>query len=258
MIIDGLHRLEPGVPAQKFVLPAAFSHGGNFLDGSTEVIVPEVDQVIMTDMGPESLGNVIAEASVASMKLMEIANFLNSRERHFVEERSTIEKRMQSMEKNHKKMDAKLKKVRLNFRELETTYQAYKDKYQLQVELTQTLANKEAEVEQLLKEKEEWGAKVADLEGQLQKLVIPNEEEKEADPTGEFANVSRGSLIRQLVDAQSSAVKMATSSFHNAVAQLQILNPGIELKLDGLDECKEVRDGAILSPLTAPADDPDC
>jgi hypothetical protein len=159
----------------------------------------------MTDMGPESLGNVIAEASMSSLKLMEIANFLNGRERHFVQERSTMEKKVQSLERSYKKMDAELKKARLSHRELEATYEAYKDKYQLQVELTQTLASKEAEVGQLLKEKEEWGAKVADLEGQLQKLVIPDEEEKEADTTGEFANVSRGSLIRQLVDAQSSA-----------------------------------------------------
>jgi predicted RNase H-like nuclease (RuvC/YqgF family) len=166
-----------------------------------------------------------------------------------------MEKRMQSMEKNHKKMDAELKKVRLNFRELETTYEAYKDKYHLQVELTQTLANKEAKVEQLLKEKEEWGAKVADLEGQLQKLSIPDKEEKSGDPSGEFVNTSRGSLIKQLLDAQNSAVEMATSSFQNAIAQLQILNPGIELKLDGLDECKEVRDGAIQSPASAPAED---
>jgi chromosome segregation ATPase len=210
----------------------------------------------MTDLGPESLGNLIAEASMSSLKLMEIASFLNFRERHFVQERSTMEKKMQSMEKNYKKMDAELKKVRLSHQELEANYEAYKDKYQLQVELTQTLANKETEVEQLLKENEEWGAKVADLEAQLQKLVIPDEE-NEADPTGEFANTSRGSLIRQLVDAQSSAVEMATSSFHNAVAHLQILNPDVEFKLEGLDECKEVRDGAILSPLTAPADGPD-
>jgi hypothetical protein len=255
IIIDGLHRLEHGVPAQKFVLPAAFSHGGNFIDGSTEVIVPEVDQVIMTDMGPESLGNVIVEASVASMKLMEVANFLNNRERQFVEERSTMEKKMQSMEKSYKKMDTELKKVRLNFRELETTYQAYKDKYQHQVELTQTLANKEAEVEVLLKEKESLTASVAELEGQLQKLSIPDEEEKKEDPSGEFVNTSRGSLIKQLVEAQSSAVEMATSSFQNAIAQLQILNPGVELKLDGLDECKEVRDGSIQSPAPAPAED---
>jgi hypothetical protein len=89
---------------------------------------------------------------------------------------------------------------------------------------------------------------------QLQRLTIPDEEEKIEDPAGEFANSSRGSLIRKLVDAQISAVEMATSSFQNAVVQLQILNLGVELKLDGLDECKEVRDAAILSPIPAPAD----
>jgi hypothetical protein len=256
MIIDGLHRLEQGVPAQRFVLPAAFSHGGNFIAGSTEVIIPEVDQVIMNDMGPESLGNVIAEASVTSMKLLEVANFLNQRERQFVEERSTMEKKMQSMEKSYKKMDAELKKARLSFRELETNYAAYKDKYQLQVELTQTLASKEAEVEDLSKEKEGLIARVAELEGQLQKLSIPDEEEKREDPHGEFTNISRGSLIKQLMEAQSSAVDMATSSFQNAVAQVQILNAGVELKLDGLDECKEVFDGVIRTPPPAPIENP--
>jgi Skp family chaperone for outer membrane proteins len=255
MIVDGLHRLEQGVPAKRFVLPAAFSHGGNFIAGSTEVIIPKVDQVIMNDMGPESLGNVIAEASVASMKLLEVANFLNQRERQFVEERSTMEKKMQSMEKSYKKMDAELKKARLSFRELETNYAAYKDKYQLQVELTQTLASKEAEVEDLSKEKEGMIARVAELEGQLQRLSVPDEEEKREDPHGEFTNISRGSLIKQLMEAQSSAVDMATSSFQNAVAQVQILNAGVELKLDGLDECKEVFDGVIRTP-PAPIENP--
>jgi hypothetical protein len=256
MIVDSLHRLEQGVPARRFVLPAAFSHGGNFIAGSTEVIIPEVDQVIMNDMGPESLGNVIAEASVASMKLLEVANFLNQRERQFVEERSTMEKKMQSMERSYKKMDAELKKARLSFRELETNYAAYKDKYQLQVKLTQTLASKEAEVEDLSKEKEGLIARVAELEGQLHKLSIPDEEEKREDPHGEFTNISRGSLIKQLMEAQSSAVDMATSSFQNAVAQVQILNAGVELKLDGLDECKKVFDGVIRTPPPAPIENP--
>jgi hypothetical protein len=78
--VEGLHRLQLGIPARRFVLPAVFAHGGNVFDGSTEVVIPETDQAIMTDMGPESLKNVIAESSMHSMKLMEIANFLNARE----------------------------------------------------------------------------------------------------------------------------------------------------------------------------------
>jgi hypothetical protein len=98
-------------------------------------------------------------------------------------------------------------------------------------------------------------ARVADLEGQLQKLAIPDEEEKKEDPIGEFTSISRGSLIRQLMDARNSAVEMATSSFRNAVAQVQVLNADVELKLDGLDECKEVLDGAIQTPpYSDPAD----
>jgi hypothetical protein len=254
--VEGLHRLQPGVPARRFVLPAIFAHGGNVFDGSTEVIIPEANQAIMTDMGPESLKNVIAESSMHSMKLMEIANFLNARERHFVDERSKLEKRMKSLEKNHKKMDAELKKARQDYEELGANYDAYKDKYQLQVELTQTLQTKEEEAERLAKEKEDLLAKVAELEGQLQKLAIPDEEERKEDPHGEYTNTSRGSLIRQLVDAQNSAVDMATSSFQNAVAQIQILNADVELKLEGLDECKEVLDGAIRTPPSASTEDP--
>jgi hypothetical protein len=200
-LVEGLHRLQPGVPAKRFVMPAAFAHGGNMIDGSTEVVIPEADQAIMTDMGPESLKNVIAESSVHAMKLMEIANFLNVRERHFVDERVKMEKRMKSMEESQKKMDAELKKVRLNYEELGAAYDAYKDKYQLQIELTQTLQIKEEEVERLAKEKENMLAKVAELEGQLQKLSIPDEEGKKEDPHGEYAATSRGSLMRQLVEA---------------------------------------------------------
>jgi hypothetical protein len=55
-----------------------------------------------------------------------------------------MEKKMQAMGKNYKKMDAELKKVRLSYQEPGVNFDAYKDKHQLQVKLTQTLPNKEA------------------------------------------------------------------------------------------------------------------
>jgi hypothetical protein len=36
---------------------------------------------------------------------------------------------------------------------------------------------------------------------------------------------------------------------------MQVLNPDVELKLEGLDECKEVYDGAIQTPPPAPVED---
>jgi hypothetical protein len=254
---QGLHRQIPGLPAGRFVMPTLFAHGGEVFDSSTEVIIPEADQVIMTDMGSESLKGVIAESSMHCMKLMEVANFLNGRERQFVEERLKMEKKMTSMEKNYKKMEADLKKVHLEYQELGAAYDAYKDKYQLQIELAQTLRSKEEEAERLAKEKEDLVVKVSELEGKLQNLSIPNEEEKIEDPQGTFASTSRGSLIRQLVEAQNLAVDMATTSFHNAVAQIQVLNAGVELKIDGLDECKEVCDGVIRTPPSTSVENPE-
>ncbi|MCI84040.1 hypothetical protein A2U01_0105316, partial [Trifolium medium] len=39
----GLHRLTPGVPVARFVLPPAFSHGQLF-DGETQMTIPTADE----------------------------------------------------------------------------------------------------------------------------------------------------------------------------------------------------------------------
>ncbi|MCI51601.1 hypothetical protein A2U01_0072845, partial [Trifolium medium] len=50
----GLHKPTPGVPAAKFVLPPAFSHGQIF-DGETKMTISNVDEAILADMGPEAI-----------------------------------------------------------------------------------------------------------------------------------------------------------------------------------------------------------
>jgi protein subunit release factor A len=152
------------------------------LDGNTEVVVAEVEQAIMNDMGPEA------------MKLMRIANFLNGRERHFSKERAEVEKKLK------KKKDDELKKAYADLQELDVSFEAYMDKYELQLSLTRTLEEKEREADQLSKDKKELVARVAELEGQLQKLTIPDEEEKKEDPSEEFTNTSRGALIKRVIE----------------------------------------------------------
>jgi hypothetical protein len=145
-------------------------------------VVAEVEQAIMNDMGPEA------------MKLMRIANFLNGRERHFSKERAEVEKKLK------KKKDDELKKAYADLQELDVSFEAYMDKYELQLSLTRTLEEKEREADQLSKDKKELVARVAELEGQLQKLTIPDEEEKKEDPSEEFTNTSRGALIKRVIE----------------------------------------------------------
>jgi hypothetical protein len=98
----GDHRLQPDVPAEKFVLPPAFSHGSKMLDGQTKVVVTPADQAVLDNMGPVSLKNELADATVAAFKLMEIANFLNGRESKYLEERDDAQKRLKKRGRNFK------------------------------------------------------------------------------------------------------------------------------------------------------------
>ncbi|MCI18716.1 hypothetical protein A2U01_0039871, partial [Trifolium medium] len=93
--------------------------------------------------------------------------------------------------------------------------------------------------------------KIADLESKLQppRNAVIEEDEKAADPDGEYASFSRVALINKIYDVESSMVEAASLSFRNAVAQLHVLNPGLEFVEEGLDEEKEVRDGQILPHL---------
>ncbi|MCI57017.1 hypothetical protein A2U01_0078268, partial [Trifolium medium] len=75
----GLHKLTPGVPAARFVLPPAFSHGPLF-DGQTQITLPTADEAILSDMGPEAIRGEIATHSMAVFKLLETVTFLNGRE----------------------------------------------------------------------------------------------------------------------------------------------------------------------------------
>jgi hypothetical protein len=68
------------------------------------------------------------------------------------------------------------------------------------------------------------------------------------DPAGTYAKFSWADLIAKIYQVGDLQLEVASSSFQNALAQLQVLNPGIQLVTDGLDELKEVCDGQIATP----------
>ncbi|MCI53411.1 hypothetical protein A2U01_0074657, partial [Trifolium medium] len=66
----GLHKLTPGVPAAKFVLPPVFFHGQLF-DGETKMTISNDDEAILADMGLEAIRGEIANHFMAVFKLLE-------------------------------------------------------------------------------------------------------------------------------------------------------------------------------------------
>ncbi|MCI23841.1 hypothetical protein A2U01_0045023, partial [Trifolium medium] len=97
-------------------------------------------------------------------------------------------------------------------------------------------------------------SRVQELESRLKELgekmveAAVYEEEKAADPAGVYAEFSRARLVKTILELNDSMLEATNSQFLNAVEQLQILNAGKELNLEGLDEEKVVRDGQLVTP----------
>ncbi|GAU27037.1 hypothetical protein TSUD_313990 [Trifolium subterraneum] len=221
-VVSGPRRLVPGRAAAEFILPPAMGHDC-LLDGKTTVKIPEADQTILASMGPES--------SVAVFKLLEVATFLNGRESTYLRERdearalakdfggrlTVVEQDLLARDKALEDSEAELAKVK------------------------KELGDAKGEEEKLR-------GKIAVLEEQMFGLSLAEEEEKKLDPAGTYAKSSRAELIAKIYQIGDMQLDVASSIFQNALAQLQILNPGIQLVTEGLDELKEVRDGQIATP----------
>ncbi|GAU23469.1 hypothetical protein TSUD_81510 [Trifolium subterraneum] len=229
-VVSGPRRLVPGKAATEFVLPPAMGHDC-LLDGKTTVKVSEADQTILASMGPESLRNVVAESSVAVFKLLEVATFLNGRECKYMRERDEA--------RAHAKDFGKL--LTVVEQDLLARGKALEDS-------EAEVAKVKKELEDAKGEEEKLKGKIAGLEEQVSRLSLVEEEEKKLDPEGTYAKFSRADLIAKIYQIGDMQLDVASSSFQNALAQLQVLNPGVQLVTEGLDELKEVRDGRIATP----------
>ncbi|GAU46914.1 hypothetical protein TSUD_402950 [Trifolium subterraneum] len=230
---SGPHRLIPGTSAEEFVIPPAMGHDC-VVDGRTRMKISDADQSILASMGPESIRNVVAESSVAVFKLLEVATFLNGRECKYLQERDEARA-------HAKGFGERLSAVE---KDLSSETKALKESQTKVTQLEKDLLDAREE-ERRLKDK------VGELEEKLSSMTLAStadEEEKNVDPTGAYSNFTRADLISKIYEVSDLQLDVASSSFKNALAQLRILNPGVELVTEGLDEMKEVRDGRIASP----------
>ncbi|GAU40448.1 hypothetical protein TSUD_397680 [Trifolium subterraneum] len=231
----------------RFVLPPAI--GSPDLVKKSPVALSDAEQAIMNDMGPEAVKNELADAMVAAFKLMEISSFLNGRKCKYLEERDAA--REEAVLVNQRLEQAKV------------NHAAYKEKYTLQAGLVTKLAEKETEAARLVGDKAELEGRIKDLTTERDTLAgkvkdlesrpcssgtAPDADELVIDPNGEYKGFTRAALVNRIFELEGKELDVAKSSFDNAVAQLMVLNPGVELVVKGASELKEVLDGATVSP----------
>ncbi|CAJ2639039.1 unnamed protein product [Trifolium pratense] len=234
----GPHRLSASVPADDFVLPPLYAHE-KLLTGETKVKIDPADEAILSDMGPEGLRTEIAAQSMALLKLVEVATFLNGRECKYLEERDEARKELPLLQRRLAESEASCMVFREERKTLSANLKEAEDR----------LKTVSEERDSAVQKVDEQKGLIGELEGKLERLQVTGvveDREKELDPQGEYASSSRADLIAKIQELESNMVAAAAFSFNNAVAQLRILNPS--LIEEGLDEEKEVRDGAIVTP----------
>ncbi|GAU19533.1 hypothetical protein TSUD_303460 [Trifolium subterraneum] len=231
-VVPGLLKPVPGRLAAEFVIPLAMGREC-ILDGKTKMRISDADQSILASMGPESVRNVVAESSVAFFKLLEVATFLNGRECKYLQERDEA------------RAHAKEFGERLSVLEIDLSSETKALK-----ESQGRVAQLEEDLKSARKNEETLKGQVAELEKKLASMTLSpvDEEEKRLDPSGTYAKFSRADLISKIYQIGDLQLDVASSSFWNTVSQLQILNPGIQLITEGMDEMKKVRDSQIASP----------
>ncbi|GAU45757.1 hypothetical protein TSUD_24210 [Trifolium subterraneum] len=206
----------------RFVLPPAIGSPG--LVKKSSVSISDAEKAIMDDMGPEALKNELTDAMVSAFKLMEISSYLNGRECKYLAERDCA------------KEEAAL--LRQSLEQAKVNHAAYRQKFKLQAGLVTQLTEKEQESARLTVEKE-------NLEGQVRDLTA----EKETLEGKVKVLESRSGSSNAASDSDELVVDPnVKSSFDNAVAQLMVLNPGVDLVVEGASKLKEVQDGVIVSP----------
>ncbi|GAU10501.1 hypothetical protein TSUD_421920, partial [Trifolium subterraneum] len=153
--------------------------------------------------------------------------------------------------------------VKQKLEQAKVNHAAYKEKYTLQAGLVTKLAEKETEAARLTGEKTELEGRVKDLmterdtlAGKVKDLesrpcssgTAPEADELVIDPNGEYKGFTRAALVSRIFELEGKELDVAKSTFDNAVAKLLVLNPGVDLVVEGASELKEVLDGVIVSP----------
>lgn len=188
---------------------------------------------IIQDLGPAGRSKAIADGAIAAMKALEVAATLNNvsldyevRANALAQEKDALTAKVVALEEDQK---SKRSVAEERDRQLASL------KGQL-AEARVALEKAAGSSKKLAKEK-------ASLEEALKKADLPGEDEAK-----DTAALRRADLVDRIGGLEGSLVYAVKLGFDRAVAQLKVVNPDVDLVVEGTHPLSEVRDGVIASP----------
>jgi hypothetical protein len=109
--------------------------------------------------------------------------------------------------------------------------------------LKEQLSGTQTALKQATDSSQKLAEEKASLEEALKKADLPGEDEAE-----DLAVLQRTGLVDRIGELEGSLVDSVKLGFERAVAQLKVVNPGIELNVEGIHPLSEVNDGMITPP----------
>jgi hypothetical protein len=105
------------------------------------------------------------------------------------------------------------------------------------------LADARTTLEQATESSRKLAEEKVTLEESLKKADFPGEDETE-----DIAVLRRAVLVERVRVLEGSLVDTVKLGFDRAVAQLKVVNPGVDLCVEGIHHLSDVEDGVIKPP----------
>ncbi|WJX95592.1 histone deacetylase [Trifolium repens] len=195
---------------------------------------------IIRDIGVASRRKEIARGAAAMMRLLAMVLVLNDEEQSSVKDLNEARARKEELE--------------CQVLKLETDFTDYKEKYVIQSTYVTELREKKEELARVVKSMEDLKLEYAEekktLKARIDSLeaaVAPAQDE----PDEVKMLVTRAELVDKIKLLEQDVLDSVKYGFDNAIAQLRIVNPEVELNTKGTGMLRRVVDGVIVIP-------PDC
>ena len=213
------------VPTGVFVLPPCYLNRDLF-NGESSFNVHEKERKVILSEDKEVRRKNLAEDVAAVMGVLETSLSLND-----------------EAASSHASLDAayaKIQKLKAKNEKLKCDILNHESRFEAQVRLLKDLNELRPQLEAATKENDRLVARTKELEG----ITAPDEDETDA----EKGMASRAEFITRIQVLEQDVIDTLGYGFNTVVEQLKILNPGVEMVVEGAGLFNQVINGKYFYP----------
>ena len=209
-VLDITHESEK----DSFTLPPCFLSKDLFADASLKI--QPAESVFLDGMDRPTKRASLSHDASAVMRVLEMAVA-------YTEDGTSQDRELRMLKESHSALEAKYKK------------------------LTEQSEAREKRVKEMARELEANKTAFAERDALIDRLKA--EATPAEDELPELKNlITRAELVARIYQADDDAAAAVEESFNNAIAQLKLVNSGVELSTEGISFTYLVKDGQITSP----------